>query len=192
MPKVRFPEPVGEIDLIVGARTRHLRISIRPFQSVRVNAPAGLDMTVIENFVLQRSSWIVRHREGSRQRERNTLQIIGATGKQRKENIDRQLTTRFEKCAETLGVSYERLVFRNQSTRWASCSSKGNINLNRALSLLPKDLQEYVMVHEMVHLKTPNQGVKFWNRLEEWFPGAAAADRRLKDYAIPPPNLFLE
>jgi len=72
------------------------------------------------------------------------------------------LPGRMEPLAHALGVSYTRVSVRAQRTRWGSCSSRGSISLNWRLVLLPPRLCDYVLVHELAHLREMNHGPAFW------------------------------
>jgi|SRR5574344_463089 predicted metal-dependent hydrolase len=63
--------------------------------------------------------------------------------------------------AEKYGFTYHRLAIKHNSTNWGSCSSKGNINLNLNLVRLPEPLCDYVILHELAHLRYPNHGPAF-------------------------------
>jgi len=66
--------------------------------------------------------------------------------------------------AERIGVEVGRVQIRRMHTKWASCSSRGNVTLNRLLLQIPRELVEYVICHELVHLKVPGHG-KGWQML---------------------------
>ncbi len=72
--------------------------------------------------------------------------------------------------AKRLGITYRRLAIRDTKTRWGSCSSKENINLHWKLALLPKELCDYVIVHELCHRREMNHSPRFWGLVEQVFP----------------------
>lgn len=74
---------------------------------------------------------------------------------------------------------------KNVKTRWGSCSSKGNINLSIHLMLLPAAWIDYVICHELAHIKHPNHSPAFWVHLEQLLPGAKQLDKALNQYRRP-------
>ena len=76
----------------------------------------------------------------------------------------REFKARVNSWAETLDVSVNWLGVRDMKNKWASCSTNGNLNFNSELLGLDKDLQDYVIVHELLHFSVPNHG-KLWKSL---------------------------
>lgn len=74
------------------------------------------------------------------------------------------------KLAELHGFHYQGLSIRAQKTRWGSCSSKKNINLNCKLLLMPEAVVNYVMIHELCHTIEMNHSHKFWSLVEDCDP----------------------
>ncbi|MFK7798380.1 MAG: M48 family metallopeptidase [Aureispira sp.] len=74
---------------------------------------------------------------------------------------------------------------KHVKTRWGSCSSKGNINLSVHLMLLPSTWIDYVICHELAHIKHANHSPAFWAHLEQLLPGAKQLDKALNQYSRP-------
>ena len=94
------------------------------------------------------------------------------------------LPVRLTELAQQHGFVYHRVAIKNSLTRWGSCSSLGNINLNLRLVTLPQELQDLVMLHELCHLKYLNHGPQFHALLESVCPGHRALAKQLKEYRI--------
>jgi predicted metal-dependent hydrolase len=75
-----------------------------------------------------------------------------------------------EEEAERLGVAYRRIRIGDQRTLWGSCSSAGTLSFNWRLVLAPLEVLEYVVVHELCHLRIPNHSKRFWTLVERWRP----------------------
>jgi hypothetical protein len=64
-------------------------------------------------------------------------------------------------------IAFKNATVRGQTTRWASCSKLGNINLNRSLLFLPERLVRHVFLHELCHIRQPDHSAKFWQQLQK-------------------------
>jgi len=83
-----------------------------------------------------------------------------------------------------MGLKIAAVSFRRMKTRWGSCtSSRRTIRLNTALVSAPKEILEYVLVHEMAHIRESNHSSRFWSIVEEHLPGWKNLRKRLKDYS---------
>ena len=92
------------------------------------------------------------------------------------------LPGRLKRIADACGLKFHNVFIKDLSTRWGSCSSENNINLNLHLMRLPDRLIDYVLCHELAHLVERNHSQKFWNLLEKIYPGAKAIDKEMKSY----------
>lgn len=70
---------------------------------------------------------------------------------------------RIPKYAKQMEVKYEKIQFREQKTRWGSCSSRGTLSLNWRLVHAPTEIIDYLIVHELAHIIHPNHSEAFWN-----------------------------
>lgn len=89
-----------------------------------------------------------------------------------------QLVARY---AKEMGVAYKKVFVKTQKTRWGSCSSKGNINLNCLLMTIPPFVRKYVIVHELAHRKEMNHSERFWRVVAEEIPEYQKAVKWLKE-----------
>lgn len=101
------------------------------------------------------------------------LQLPQAAGEEALAQLVRKLAKEAlsERTAELAlrhELSYSRLSVRNQSSRWGSCSSKRAISLNWRLVLIPPGLQDYIILHELAHLREMNHSKKFWQLLDSY------------------------
>ncbi|MEN4005852.1 MAG: M48 family metallopeptidase [Methanobacteriaceae archaeon] len=81
-----------------------------------------------------------------------------------------------------LEVEIKNIRFRLMKTKWGSCSSRGNININKLLKYLPEDLIRYVVFHEMAHLIEQNHNKNFWIIISKKFPDYEMMEKELLDY----------
>lgn len=72
--------------------------------------------------------------------------------------------------AAAMKVTVGKITIREQRTRWGSCSSKGNLNFNWKLILMPEHIQDYIVVHELAHRKQMNHSKDFWSEVEKVLP----------------------
>ena len=72
------------------------------------------------------------------------------------------VTVLAEKEAERIGVAYRRIRIGGQRTLWGSCSARGTISFNWRLVLAPLEVLDYVVVHELCHLRVPDHSRRFW------------------------------
>jgi len=74
-----------------------------------------------------------------------------------------------------------KIAIRNQKSRWGSCSKKGNLNFNYKLALMPAEIRDYIIVHEICHLKEFNHGRGFWNLVNETVPTYKEMRKKLRE-----------
>ncbi len=164
-----------EIEIIKSKR-KSVAIEIKTNLRIIVRAPLYMSNRAIESFIEEKKDWILKsiktvkeRNEKHKQKEKlpcfSSLEIKELT--QKAKQIIPQRTEYF---ANIIDVKYNRISIRHQSTRWGSCSSKKNLNFNCLLVLCPQEITDYVIVHELCHLRHPNHSKAFWNEVFKFCP----------------------
>ncbi len=94
------------------------------------------------------------------------------------------LPKRLAELAKLHNFSFQKVFVKHVKSRWGSCSSVNNINLNIHLMRLPDHLIDYVLLHELTHTKIKNHSKLFWAELERIYPGSKAFNKELKKYQV--------
>ena len=164
---------------IVKSNRKSIAIQIQPEGNVIVRAPKRMRMEEIKRFVESKAEWIEKHLSNctSQNQEELTDQEIQAL----REKARALVTERVQYYAPLIGVTYNQIVIRAQHTRWGSCSSKGNLNFNCLLALVPPEVLDYVVVHELCHRKELNHSERFWNEVAKILPDYKTRKKWLKD-----------
>jgi hypothetical protein len=97
-----------------------------------------------------------------------------------REAARRELPAQLLAIAARLGLNVSAVSIRNQRSRWGSCSSSGRIALNFRLLQMPSSVREYILVHELMHLRQPNHSRRFWALVQEVCPAFRDAERWLR------------
>ena len=122
----------------------------------------------------------VRRRRVRIRRRRSRVSASSRTLYVKHKEQARELVTR--KLAEFnlfYKFDYNRIAIKNHSTRWGSCSKKGNLNFNFRLALIPEPLVDYVVAHELCHLGEFNHSKDFWHLLSQTVPNYVELRRQL-------------
>jgi predicted metal-dependent hydrolase len=88
---------------------------------------------------------------------------------------------RLKLYAAEMNVEYDQIHVRNQTTRWGSCSSTGTLSLNWRLIMAPLEVVDYILVHELAHLREPNHSDEFWSLVAEHDPEYKAHSQWLEE-----------
>jgi hypothetical protein len=172
---------VGSVLLERSRRAKRISLSIRPFKGVRVAVPMGVSFTKAQLFAQSKAGWIIKHLGKMEQLELKAREL-SSTRPVDRACARKVLVDRLDFLARKHGFTYNRAFIRNQKTRWGSCSTKNNINLNVNLVQLPGELIDYTILHELVHTRIKNHSQKFWDQMNLLLGDAKKIDRKLRAY----------
>lgn len=154
---------------ILRSSRKTISLQINPNGTVQVRCPRRMGAEAVRAFVESKSDWIEKHlaKQAAMPKSpvltRRELQALAAQATER-------LPQRVSFFAPLVGVGYGRITIRAQRSRWGSCSAQGNLNFNCLLMLVPPDVADYVVVHELCHRKEMNHSAAFWAEVERVLP----------------------
>lgn len=162
-------------------RSRSLRVIVHQDGEVVVTAPMRLPKVLIDRFVTQKQTWILEARQRVARRPVSTLPMasVGDYQKYRSQAL-RLVTARLAYFNQQYGFTWKTISIRNQRTRWGSCSSTGRLSFSYRLALLPPELADYIVVHELCHLGEMNHSLKFWALVAKTMPEYRQLKTRLR------------
>ena len=167
---------------IIRSDRKTIAIQILPDGNVLVRAPKRMRMDDVRRFVDSKAGWIETHL--SNRTEQNQQKFTDQEMKVLREKARILVTERVQYFAPLIGVTYNQIVIRAQHTRWGSCSSKGNLNFNCLLALVPIEVLDYVVVHELCHRKELNHSDRFWNEVAKILPDYKVCKKWLRDHGF--------
>jgi predicted metal-dependent hydrolase len=174
---------VGTILLERSSRARRISVSIRPFKGVRVAVPLRVSFDQAQMFAQSKADWIKKHLDKMELLE-HRAKVASASAPINRSAARKFLIDRLNFLAKKYGFTYNRVFIRNQKTRWGSCSTKNNINLNVNLVRLPQELIDYTILHELVHTRVKNHGQRFWDQMDLLLGDAKTIDKKLGAYGF--------
>lgn len=167
---VLHEKPV-EYTLKVSKRAKRMRLAVYCDGTFVVTAPAFADYNLVERFIIRKSSWILNKIDYFK--NISGLVLIKGTKDDYLKNKQAALelaTERVDHFNKIYKFNFNIINIKNQKTRWGSCSRKGNLNFNYKIIHLPKKLIDFIIVHELCHLKEFNHSRKFWNLVAKGIP----------------------
>ena len=149
-----------------------------------VRAPLYATEAEINKILLENSEWIEKNLRQAEEKNMRQGEVVPLTNDEIRELADRALKyipERVRLYAPKVGVTYGRVTIRNQRSRWGSCSAKGNLNFNCLLMLMPEEVIDSVVVHELCHRKEMNHSQRFYAEVLKVFPNYRECEKWLKE-----------
>jgi predicted metal-dependent hydrolase len=153
-------------------KAKRMKVAIYCDGNCVVTLPWHMGIINAEQFIRQNAEWILEKMKSMKKIGKKSI-FAGNDHVEYlklKEYAREFVNKRLEKYNEIYGCKYKGVAIRNQKTRWGSCSAKGNLNFNYKIILLPPRHADYIIVHELCHLKEFNHGKRFWNLVAQTFP----------------------
>jgi len=168
-------------------RARRYVVRVRLDGSVRVTIPRGGSRREAEKFFASQSDWVRSQQSRVAALRDRIPHDLPPTEKRRlQRHARRVLPGRLLELAQSVGLSVRKVSIRNQQHRWGSCSPSGHICLNWRLVTMPDWVRDYVLYHELMHLKRMDHSPAFWKLVAQVCPGYESARRWLRQHGHAP------
>ena len=179
--------PAPPVLFIRHPRARRYLIRVRTDGSVRVTIPRRGSKRAAIDFFERQQEWIARQQERvARARQAIPVDIPEEQQRTYRARARRELPARLLELASAVGLQVRKVSIRNQRQRWGSCSTSGLICLNWRLITMPAWVRDYVIYHELMHLKRMDHSPAFWKLVAQVCPGYRDARRWLRRHALAP------
>ncbi len=112
----------------------------------------------------------------------NHATLLSLLHRYRKQHAPKILLPRVDRWAALMDLHPTRVTFRRARTRWGSCSARNSISLNTHLLMLPDHLIDYVIIHELAHIRHKNHSKAFWACVEIYLPQWRQMRKSIREY----------
>lgn len=182
------------IKLINKRSVKHCYLRIIDNNMLQITANIYFTKEDAKKLIQNKQNWILRHlNKISNNLEKGEYCYLGKVYKSQfldeqgiidfyKEKSKELITPIVEEKSKIMNLYPTSLKFRNNKSRWGSCSHKNGIILNINLLKFPIEVIEYVVIHELAHIKEKNHSSRFWNLVEKYSPNYKKCEKILKSF----------
>ncbi len=167
-------------------QARSVRVVVNCDANVSIVTPKGFDKNLIDVFIAQKEEWIKEKIEYFKSRKKIELRkdVMQGNYNTCKARAKKMIKERVEYYNSFYNFKYNRISVKKQSTKWGSCSGKKNLNFNYKLLFLPQEMADYVVVHELCHLREMNHSKKFWDLVAKVFPNFKEIRKEMRGISL--------
>ena len=158
-----------------------MRLAVYCDGSVVVTLPQSVPANIIDRFLREKMDWVLSKIAFFKQIKNPFPPGLGKKDYLKYKNQALEMAIGRVIFFNTIyKVSFNKINIRNQKTRWGSCSTRGNLNFNYKILFLSERARDYIIVHEMCHLKEFNHSKKFWSLVWLGMPDYVEIKKELK------------
>jgi predicted metal-dependent hydrolase len=170
-----------EVHVRESTRARQVRAVWRQGAPVELVVPAGTSDRAVDRALRRHASWI-GEQVATELPPVLELDAVHITEKQGRRLARALIADTARREAPRIGVEYARIAIRDTRSRWGSCSSTGTLSFTWRLALAPRNILDYVVVHELCHLRHHDHSRRFWSLLAHVRPTYRDEERWLNDH----------
>lgn len=179
---IKFSEREIEYELRISKRTKAVRLAVYHDGKFVVTMPKYGSVSAVEKFIIKKANWIIEKIDHAKKNPK--IKLTSGTKKDfegHKEKARELVEKRLEHFNKIYKFKWNNISIKNTKTRWGSCGRKGNLNFNYKIALLPPELADYIVVHEMCHLKEFNHSYAFWSLVGVAIPNYLELRKQIKN-----------
>lgn len=167
------------------SRAKRMRLAVYCDGSVVVTTPLGVQVSLVEKFFANKKQWVADKINFFKSVDSKSIRTFSEEDylKHREDALE-LVSSRVKFFSKKYGFAFNKIFIKNQKTRWGSCTKNKNLNINYKIIFLPKKQQDYIIVHELCHLKEFNHSHKFWSLVEKTLPDYLEIKNELRNHEL--------
>ena len=173
---------------LIRSKRKTVSLSVSKDLKTIVRAPIKMPVKDIECFIAKHTDWIEKQKLRMQELSEGRHILSDEEIKALKDKAKNYLPHRVEHFADIMGVKPKGIKITSATTRWGSCSAKNSLCFPYRLMLLPDKLIDYIIVHELAHIKEKNHSTRFYSVVEEYLPNYRELLFKLKELQLSLPQ----
>ncbi len=165
---------------LIRSNRRTLALEIGRDLSLTARAPMKMPISVIEDFIKKQDKWIEKKLAVMKDREVKSAELSDEKISELKAKAKEILPKRVAYFSEIMGLNPAGVKITSAKKRFGSCSGKNSLCFSYQLMLYPQEAVDYVVVHELAHIKHHNHSKQFYGLIEKYLPDYKAREKLLK------------
>jgi predicted metal-dependent hydrolase len=162
-------------------RAKHVRLCVGCDAKVSVTIPWSAADFLADDFILQKSDWLMKKINYFQNEGRSLIPAPNEKDYLKYHNLALEIVEKkVARYNDFYNFPFQKISVRNQKSRWGSCSREGNLSFNYRVIFLSEKLSDYVVIHELCHLKEFNHGKNFWALVEKLIPDYKEVRRKVR------------
>ena len=157
---------VGQVLMKKSTRARRISLRVHPVKGVSITVPYIVPYMAAVVFFKLKRQWVIETMDRQKDKFKDVQPVSRDEIEQLRKKAKAELPSRLDVLAARYGFAYNKVAIKHNATNWGSCSARNNINLNLNIVRLPKALQDYILLHELCHLRHHDHGHGFHLLLE--------------------------
>ena len=157
---------IGQVLMKKSAKARRISLRVHPVKGVSITVPYVVPYMAAEAFFRLKRSWVIETIARQKEKFKDVPPVSSEEVERLRKVAKTCLPARLAELASRYGFAYNKVTIKHNATNWGSCSARNNINLNLNIVRLPQALQDYILLHELCHLRHHDHGHGFHLLLE--------------------------